>query len=252
MRAVRHAQDIFGEAGSGAGRNASNVASLGQALLTRANERISALRDYQQALLKRLDTWELGHDGDRARTAEASLDLVLALTQGSASDRIAALADARIETSAAAMGAVMARAPSLSQSLRSSQWGVLDVIHRRSPTDSKSQVIADAMIAALNDDEHVTSLEQLLTAQHQLALQLIEEPVQPPPGAVVVQPTASKPTPAATPAPGMLQFQRRSASAGAIREALQQVEQALAADPELRADIDCRVYRPGADGDPNQ
>ena len=252
MGAVRHAQDIFGEAGSGAGRNASNVASLGQALQTRANERISALRDYQQALQKRLDTWELGHGGDRAGTAEASLDLVLALTQGSASDRIAALADACIETSAAAMGAVMARATSLSQSLRSPQWGVLDVIHRRSQTDSKSQIIADAVIAALNDDEHVTSLEQLLTAQHRLALQLIEEPVQPPPSPVVVQPPASKPTPASTPAAGMLQFQRRSASTVAVREVMQQVEQALAADPELRADIECRVYRPGGDGDSNQ
>jgi hypothetical protein len=249
-RAVRHAHEIFGEAGSGAGRNAGNVAAMGQALLTCANERISALRDYQQALMKRLDGWQLGPDGDRAQTTEASLDLLVALTQGSASDRITSLANARIETSPSAMGAVMARATALSQSLRSSQWDVLELVRRRSQTNTKAKAITDAVGAALNNDEHVTSLEQQLAVQHGLALQFMDEQVQPSPAPGATQPPATAPAP--VPTPGMPQFQRRSVSAGGVREAMQEVEKALAADPELRADIDCRVYRLGGDGDPNR
>lgn len=246
-RAVRYANEIFGEAGSGAGRNASNVATLTQALGNRAGERINALRDYQQTLIKRLDAWAVGHGGSRFRTAEASLDLALSLTQGNASDRIAALAGARIETSAAAMGTIMSRAAALLQSLCSPQWDVLELIRRRSQGDAKAKAITEALTAALNDDEHVTTLEQQLATQHRLALQLMEQPVQPVPAPVAVSTATPILAPHST--PGLRQVQRRSVGVSALREALQEVEKALAADPELRADIDCRVYRPGAEGD---
>lgn len=246
-RAVRNASEIFGEAGSGAGRNAGNVSTLAQALGNQSNNRITALRDYQQALVRRLDAWAVGHDGARFRTAEASLDLLLSLAPGNASDRIAALADARVETSAAAMGTVMSRADTLHKSLQSPQWDLLDLIRRRSPFDAKAKSIIEAVAAALNADEHVTTLEQQLGAQHRLALQLMEESVQPAPAPVVVATVV--PTPAASDAPGVRQVQRRSVGAAAVREALQEVEKALAADPKLRADIDCRLYRPGTAGD---
>ena len=245
-RAVQYAATIFGEAGSGAGRNAGNVATLAQALGTRASEKLTTLRDYQQRLLKRLDAWGLGHGGARARSAEASLELVSALSQGNPSERISALANARIETSPAAMGAVMARAQDLAQTLRSPQWDVLGLIRTRVSTDAKAMAIIDAVTAALNDDEHVTALDQQLAAQHRLALQLLEQPVQPPVAPVNLPVPPSPPIQPTAPAPGDRQVQRRSVSASAIREALREVEEALAADPELRADIDCRVYRPGA------
>lgn len=250
IRAVQYAAGIFGEAGTGAGRNAGNVATLAQALGTRGSEKLTLLRDYQQALLKRLDAWGLGHGGARARTAEASLDLALALSQSSASERIATLANARIDTSTAAMGTVMARAQPLIQTLRSPEWAVLELIRARGKTDARAAAIIEAVTAALNDDEHVTALEQQLASQHRMALQLLEQPVQPPAAPVSVSTSTSTQAQTATPAPGVRQVQRRSASVSAIREALREVEDALAADPELRADIDCRVYRPGM-GEPN-
>ena len=251
MRAVQYAAVIFGEAGTGAGRNAGNVATLAQALGIRGGEKLTLLRDYQQALLKRIDAWGLAHGGARARTAEASLDLALALSQGSVSERIATSANARIETSTAAMATAMARAHSLTQTLRSPEWAVLELIRPRTKTDAKAAAIIDAVTAALNDDEHVTALDQQLATQHGLALQLLEQPVQPPVAPVSVSTPTSAPAQPAAPAPGVRQVQRRSASVSAIREALREVEEALAADPELRADIDCRVYRPGT-GESNQ
>jgi hypothetical protein len=249
-RAVQYAAAVFGEPGSGAGRNAGNVATLAQALGARASEKLTVLRDYQQALLKRVDGWGLGHGGARELSAEASLNLALALQQGNASECIAALADARIETSTAAMGTVMACAQELAQTLRSSQWDVLELIRARIRTDAKAAAIIDAVSAALNDDEHVTALAQQLEAQHRQALQLLQQQVRPPavPASVPTPPFSLTPAPV----PGVRQVHRRSASVSTIREALREVEDALAADPELRADIDCRVYRPGTAGESNQ
>lgn len=245
-RAVQHAAAIFGEAGSGSGRNAGNMATLAQGLAVRASEKLTSLRDYRQALLKRLDEWGLGHDVARACSAEASLDLALTLPQGNVSERIAALANARIETSTTAMGTVMARAQTLAQTLRSAEWDVLKLIRSRTRTDAKAAAIIDAVTSALKDDEHVTALDQQLSAQHQLALQLLQQ--QPPATDGNLSPSTSDPAQPGTPPPGIHHVQRRSAGAGAIREALREVEEALGADPELRADIDCRVYRPSVEG----
>jgi hypothetical protein len=242
-RAVYHANTLFGEVGSGAGRNAGNVATLAQALGTRTSEKAQSVRDYQQLLRNRLDAWQLGHAGARLRTAEACLDLVVALSQGGANDRIAVLANARIDTSTAAMGTIMARAQSLAQTLNSPKWDVISLIRTRTKTDPKASAIIETMAAALGDDEHVTSLDQQLAAQHRLALQLLDVPVQVPEPPITKPPAPACATAAPVTDSGVRQIQRRSASAGAIREALREVEEALAADPELRADIDCRVYR---------
>jgi hypothetical protein len=191
---------------------AARVATLGQALGNRASEKISGLRDYQQSLIRQLDAWGIAHGSARFQTAEASLDLAFSLTQGSASDRIAALAGARIETSAAAMGTVMARATALSQSLHSPQWAVLDLVRRRAQSDARAKAVTEAMIAALNDDEHVTALEQQLSTQHRLALELMEQPVPSPP-AVVVPSTPSTTAPSSI--PGIHQVHRRSVGVSA-------------------------------------
>ena len=138
------------------------------------------------------------------------------------------------------MGSVMARAQVLAQTLSSPRWDVISLIRTRAKVaDAKAAAIIDAMTAALGDDEHVTSLDQQLDAQHRAALHLLEQPVQ------VPEPTVAKPPAPVerTPEAGVRQIQRRSAKASAVREALREVEEALAADPELCADIDCRVYR---------
>jgi len=244
-RAVQHAHALFGEAGSGAGRNAGNVATLAQALGNRASEKVQGMREYQQALRKKLDAWRLGDEGTRLRTAEASLELVVALSQGGTGDRITALANARIETSASAMGTIMARAQSLTQTLNSPRWDVIWIMRARMEAEPNAAAIIEAMIAALGDDEHVTSLDQQLEAQHRLALHLLEQPVQVP-APPVAEPALPGPSPA--PGVGVRQFQRRKVKASAVRETLREVEEALAADPDLCADIDCRVYRSSSKG----
>ena len=171
-------------------------------------------------------------DCARMRTAQASLDLLIALADASA-DTVAVLAQGRVDTSSAAMGAVMASAPALTATLRSPQWQVLDTFRGLGRSDAPAVAVIEAAVAALASDEHVTRLDAELSRQHGAALKLM---VAPPP------PLPSPPPP---PSPSVRNIERRSADAMAVTEVMQELQQALQADASLRVDIDCRVYRAG-------
>lgn len=241
QEAVRRAADIFGAVGTGAGRNAGNVSALSQALETHAASKQAALADYRQALKNRLQSFGIDNSGARARTAAASADLAVALTTAESSERIRALAEATVDTSMAAMGAVMARAENLAETLRSPRWDTINLMRQRGGDDAGA--IIDSMAAALADDEHVTDLDQQLGEQYQRALALIQKTTQSP----------GPPEPKAEPEPTKAttrSVHRRGATAHAAREVLREVEQALADDPTLRADIECRLYAQHKEDEP--
>lgn len=231
--AVRRASDIFGEAGTGAGRNPGNVANMVQALRRHANDKMAAVRDYRAALECRLKDWRVADHCARMRTAQASLDLLIALAEASA-DPVAALAQARVDTSSAAMGTMMASAQTLTTTLRSPQWQVLETFRGLGRSDTPAVAVIDAAVAALTADEHVTRLDAELSRQHGAALKLM---VAPPP------PAPSPPAPVPPSPPAVRSIERRSADAAAVTEVMRELQQSLKEDPSLRADIECRVYR---------
>ena len=147
-------------------------------------------------------------------------------------DTVAVLAQARVDTSSAAMGAVMASAPALTATLRSPQWQVLDTFRGLGRSDAPAVAVIDAAVAALAADEHVTRLDAELSRQHGAALKLMVAPPPPLP-------------PPPPPSPSVRNIERRSADAMAVTEVMQELQQALQADASLRVDIDCRVYRAG-------
>ncbi|QCO67005.1 phage resistance protein [Luteimonas yindakuii] len=234
--AVRRASDIFGEVGTGAGRNPGNVASMVQALRRHAGEKMGAVRDYRAALETRLGDWGVKGDCARMRTAQASLDLLIALADASA-DTVAVLAQGRVDTSSAAMGAVMASAPTLTATLRSPQWQVLETFRGLGRSDAPAVAVIEAAVAALASDEHVIRLDAELSRQHGAALKLMVAPPPPLP-----------PPPPPRPSPSIRNIERRSADAAAVTEVMQTLQQALQEDASLRVDIDCRVYREGDGG----
>lgn len=236
--AVRRAADIFGENGTGASRNPGNVASMVQALRRHASDKTAAVRDYRAALESRLRDWSVADDCTRMRTAQASLDLLIALADAGA-DTVAVLAQARVDTSSAAMGAVMASAPALTTTLRSSQWQVLESFRSLGRSDAPAVAVLDAVVAALAADEHVTKLDAELSRQHGAALKLmvVASPPAPPP-----------PAPVPPSLPAVRSIERRSADTAAVTEVMRELQQTLDEDPSLRVDIECRVYRDGGGG----
>ena len=234
--AVRRAADIFGENGTGASRNPGNVASMVQALRRHAGDKMGAVREYRAALETRLRDWDVEGDCARMRTAQASFDLLIALADASA-DTVAVLAHGRVDTSSAAMGAVMASAPTLTATLRSPQWQVLETFRGLGRSDAPAVAVIEAAVAALAADEHVIRLDAELSRQHGAALKLMVAPPPPLP-----------PPPPPRPSPSVRNIERRSADAAAVTEVMQTLQQALQEDASLRVDIDCRVYREGDGG----
>lgn len=132
------------------------------------------------------------------------------------------------------MGAAIAKADRLAQCLKSSEWDVIEIIRKRTPGLSQATAIVDSMAGALRDDEHVTALQQQLAEQHRRALDLLETPQPPPP----------EPPPVAPPGtPEIRHIRKQGATVAGVREVMREVEEILSKDPDLRADIECRVFR---------
>ncbi len=236
--AVGRAAEVFGLS-VGTARNANHVAALSSQLQARAREKLDGLRAYIAALDAKTRAWELGGSGARSRTAEACLTLLDALASGEPALAIGRLASARLETSAAAMGTTISRADALRQCLRSSEWNVVELIRKRRASDSASAQIVEAVVAALEADEHVTALASVLSSQQQRALALLDKGIAPPP-----EPVPPPPRP-----PGdkdVRSVQKRGLGAAEALKLIEQVEADLRDDPELRVDIDCRVFRAGS------
>lgn len=248
LPAVRLASELFGEVGTGSGRNAGNVAALAQAIANKATMLLPMLREYRDGLGNKLQKFGLDNAVARMRTASACQELLISLSGGAASDRIAAMARARIDTSAPAMAAVMAKARELGAAMRSSEWGLVETLMRRTSPDARVLAILETMKNALASDEHAYALSAQLAAQHALALMLVNDPVPMPiPPIVLVPPVVVPPKPAA----GTRQVQRKSVKLAEMRDAIREVEQALNANPKLRVDIDCRVYDPDTEEGPS-
>lgn len=245
-RAVRLASELFGAVGTGAGRNAANVSALAQALADKSSSLLPRVREYRDGLMLRLKKSGLDTALPRMTTVSACQELLIAISSGAASDRISALARATIETSAPAMAAVMAKAQELVRTLQSREWRLIETLSQRPASDARARPVLDAVKSALQADEHVVALAAQLSVQHEAALALLNEPAPTPPVIPVPPAPAPQPTPLST---GVRQLGKRSVKLAEMREVVREVEQALASNPKLRVDIECRIYDPDADGE---
>jgi len=234
--AVSRAAEVFGLS-VGSARNANHVAALSVQLQTRARENLDGVRAYIAALEAKARAWELSSKSARARTAEACQALLDALAGGEPAQAISRLASARMETSATAMATAISRADALRQCLKSSEWNVVELIRKRRASDPASAQLVDAVATALEADEHGTALAALLGTQHQRALALLDQGIAPPPEPV--------PPPRPQDNREVRSITRRGLGAAEAMQLIEQVEADLRDNPDLKVDIDCRVFRPG-------
>lgn len=237
--AVERAGEVFGIAVSSA-RNASNVAGLVDGLRAAAREQSVPVANYAAGLEQRLKGYGLDASCNRARTAAACRLLLEGLGEAEGMTVVSRLAEANLDTSGAAMAAAMSKVNRLLDCLKSPEWEVIELIRKQASTRPEAESILSSMAAALRDDEHVTALQGQLTEQHRRALRLLEASAPPPPPPdpptdEVVLPAASKFQ--------IRQVVKRGVAAAGVREALQEVERLLAEDPQLRADVECRLFR---------
>ena len=242
--AVQRAAELFGLAISER-RNPSNVAMLKGGIQTIAREKSPSLSRYASELSRRIDQLGASSNGSRSRTAKACNQLLESLASSEGLSLVKRLAEAHVETSAAAMAAVMNKAEQLVQCLQSPQWAVIDLVAKQATTRDDAAAIITAMTESLDEDEHVTALAPRLAELHQQALALLDSLNSTPsvePAQVNRADDANVDLPSPK-SPRIRPVVRRRASIEELRKTLQEVERMMTEDPALRADIECRVYR---------
>ena len=174
--AVQRAESIFGESSSRL-RNASNVATLCASVYKCAKESLPACQRYSQRLQARLEAFGLQpSDTARMQTAAATMQLVERISSGQPDEVIAVLASAPVATTAEAMGECFNKAGSLGAALEETSWELFEAI--RKLTDERQQEaehICDAIVRALQSDEHAKPLEPDLRAARSQAIRLLTE-----------------------------------------------------------------------------
>jgi len=209
---------------------------MAQALRKHATDTATDVRRYRNELEPRLGAWGVQADCARMRTASACCDLLTALSQADG-DPVVALAQAQLDTSASAMGAIMSRGAVLAQTLRSAVWNTLDAFRAMGREGSAAVQVLDGVKNTLAADEHVTALGTQLESQQRAALALMAPPAAPP---------TQQPRTSAT-HPGARNIVKRSADRDALRDVMHDLEKSMSEDASLRVDIDCRLYHPNDD-----
>ena len=118
----------------------------------------------------------------RWRTAHAAEVLVSDLVGKDATAAIRNLAQAKLETSAAAIGTSLGKASGVVDALRRMQWQVFDAAARiQDERRPKSEALLEEMTKALSSDEYAVALESHLDSALTEALRLVTSIKPPPP-----------------------------------------------------------------------
>jgi len=150
--------------------------------------RVAPLRDAAAGLLEALRArcGRLGvpPEADRLRTAIAADTLVAAVagSQGTV-ERIAALADASIPTTAQALGTSLSSASALRTALTDDRWSLLDgVLQQAENGVARAQPIATELRAAFERDEFSEKLAPAVAKAYAAAVELVMPNPKPPVG----------------------------------------------------------------------
>jgi hypothetical protein len=176
--AVQRAAGILGVAVSPL-LKAGNVSALSVQVKARVAEHRAGCQNYARRLKERLD--RLGLTGvPRLKTAQAVQAVADRLHAAEGDAVVAALADAEVVTSEAAMGAVLVKAGELAATLDGFSWEILDAIGRL--TDERRAAAAEvdrSVREALTVDEQAVPLAPALREAQSRAVRLLTEQQKP-------------------------------------------------------------------------
>ena len=233
-RAMRLAGDVFDVTGSPL-LSAQSVNEMALGVRDTAQVHRGHVDELAAVLRRRLESRAIElHYSDRMRTVNATLALLSALDGADDNALVAALAEAEVQTSTVAMGAVVSAARLLAEALAPNRWTVFDKLAVL-PSRYRQRVVE--IDATLNDalcrDDHVTPLSATLQQCESRALDLLAEAAQ------------SAPTP---PKPGTAPHRRgalsgrRDVAAADVASLLAEIEEAIRESEATRVAVDWRVY----------
>ncbi len=226
--AIAHAGALFGITVNTL-LTANNQNDLQKQVQEAAAAAIDDCRELKAALESRLTT--LGRDlsGNRAQNASAAVDLLARLQAVEGPELVKVLAEARSNTSLAALAKGIVSAARVSSALTDNNWALMDTLCQSGDADAIK--VRERVCGALNDDELVTNLADALGRSQQDLTDIIRRgrPAPPP---------ERNPDPPPSPVPGkkvIKQGQKSGLSATEAKSLLKEIEDQLT--DSMRVDI---------------
>ena len=158
------------------------VTALQNALHSKADKVMPYCARYTKGLMDCLRISEGTHQNPpRLQTAQATLELVRALTAAIPEDRLRVLNNARIATSETAMGSCVSGSEKWAPLVENLNWDLFGAISKFSDhRKEKAQLVVLEIIKVFESDEHVRGLESGFKSQQAAAMNLLTEvPPQP-------------------------------------------------------------------------
>ncbi|PAY16342.1 phage resistance protein [Rhodopirellula sp. SM50] len=242
--AVTRALEIFHVTSSPL-RSASTVVTLANAAKKVAVEQRANVANYRKQLIDRMSKLGIQTDtSDRASTATATGILTQALADASEGDVIKTLAEAKVETTASAMGECLTKSSQLQGTLSGTNWEIFDAIAKLGAEhQTRAEEILTSMRNAISCDEHVVALGPALTGAQSQALRLITDAAAPStPNEVSAPPKAPKKLPPVTIPPSakkrvVQQDTEADLDLEATRSLIQRLEGELKSDQSIRLSV---------------
>jgi hypothetical protein len=234
--ALERAASIFGFVAPPL-RTAANVERFAGEIRGRVEEPRVACDAYRKALRARLDSLGIAAKGvERAKTADAALELVELLHSADSVSVVKQLAHGRIETTAQAMALSIKKAANLQAAIANPNvWEILSALpkltdDRMNAAASITKQVRDAITA----DELAVGLENVLNEAHRDAVRLLTD----------VRKTPEPPRDKRPHGGGVVErATERNLQLNAARAKFRELEGKLGASPSLRIDLDWAIHK---------
>ncbi|MHB1122566.1 MAG: phage resistance protein [Ramlibacter sp.] len=228
-----------------------NAANVGRAVLELRQAAVGQ-REKARALVANLrdrcQRYAPGPAGARQRTAESAQALLATLGTVPDEELIAALAQATLETSEAAVGRSLAQSAACTDALNQTRWEVIDAM--RSLQDRRAeaaQALLQRLVELLQADEHVLPIRARLAEIERDALRLLttvsDAPPAPPAPPAPTLPPAPPPPPADPTLEDVEVREQVHLRAADAAELLDGLKRKLVEDSELEVTMSWRLQR---------
>jgi hypothetical protein len=243
VEAVARMASLFGKV-EAQGLNAANVSRLVEDLTEAIEPRRKPLQRLAAVLEQRLAA--LGTPVEavpRLVTVRSALALVEKVLAVSGVERVVALAQAPVQTSAAAMAAVLSKVETIEEAIRTADWALFEAVWQlRDQRAAAAARIKERVVEVLTADEHAIALKAALDEQRGKAIRLLSEAPSKPSTEGRIEPEL--------PVRGgrvIAQDKKVGLDGRAARTVLDQLQRDMTDHPEARLDIEWRILAPGSD-----
>jgi hypothetical protein len=158
-------------------------------------------------------------------------------------ERVVALAQGPVQTSAAAMAAVLSKVETIEEAIRTADWALFEAVWQlRDHRAAAAARVKERVLEVLTADEHAIALKAALDEQRGKAIRLLSEAPSKTSTERLIEPEST-----VKGGRVIAQDKKVGLDGRAARTVLDQLQRDMSDHPEARLDIEWRILTPGTD-----